>query len=228
MKKFNWKKALSITGNVVFYVFIVCILLFAVSNLKTKKHDDIPTLFGRGYVTVLTDSMSPTFDKGDLIVVKVLNEEAKKKLNEGDIITFWDFNLENPYAKDAGGALNTHRIVSIDRTNWQFQTKGDNPDAEVDQDWRDLEQVKAVYVGRVKNVGSVIAYLQSSQGMLIFIVVPTILFLGYELFLFVRVLLKANSEKVEAKLLADKERIRQELLEELKKEQNGQAEEPQK
>jgi hypothetical protein len=32
-------------------------------------------------------------------------------------------------------------------------------------------------------------------------------------------LLKANSEKVEARVLEDKEKIRQELLEEIKKEQ---------
>lgn len=226
MKKCNWKKVLSITGNVIFYAVIVLILLFAFSNIKTKKADDIATLFGRGYVAILTDSMKGEFEEGDLIFVKVLNEEEKKELDINDVITFWDFTLVNPYTGE-NGAFNTHRIVDIDRDTWQFQTKGDNEE-QVDTDWKTLDQVKALYVGKAKNVGKAIGYLQSSKGMLLFIVLPTILFLGYELFLFIRVLLKANAEKVEEKLSADKDKMRQELLEELKKQQNEQSEETQK
>lgn len=220
MKKCNWKKVLGITGNVIFYALVVLILLFAVSNIKVKKDDDIPSLFGRGYIAIITDSMEgenkDSFSKGDLIIVKVFkNDEQKKKLNEGDVITFYDFGLK---------ALNSHRIVELDKEDWTFKTKGDNEN-QIDMAVKELEDVKAVYVGKIKNVGKLIAYLQTPTGMALFIVLPTVAFLGYELFLFIRVLLKANAEKVEARLEADKEKLREELLEQLKKEQAEASEE---
>lgn len=217
MEKLNWKRILKITGNVVFYTFVILVMVFAISNISVKNDGDVPSIFGKGYVAVVSDSMNgdqpDSFDKGDLIIVKVLkSDEEKKTLKVGDIITFYDY--------DKNG-LNSHRIVDIQtNTNGDllFTTQGDNEESG-DVVLKGFDDIKAVYVGQVKDLGAAIEYLQTAGGFAIFIVLPTVAFLGYELFLFIRVLLKANSEKVEARVLEDKEKIRQELLEEIKKEQ---------
>jgi signal peptidase len=218
MEKLNWKRILKITGNVVFYAFVILVMVFAISNISVKNDGDIPNVFGKGYIAVVSDSMNgdqpDSFDKGDLIIVKVLKSaEEKKALKVGDIITFYDFDLNS---------LNSHRIVDIQtNTNGDllFTTKGDKEGLGEDVVLKGFEDIKAIYVGKVTNLGGAINYLQTPAGFAIFIVLPTVAFLGYELFLFIRVLLKANSEKVEARVLEDKEKIRQELLEEIKKEQ---------
>ena len=66
----------------------------------------------RGYA-VVTDSMAPTLNRGDVVFVKQTEFES---LNEGDIVTvrFAD-----------GSGFFTHKIVSIDYFAGAIRTKGD-------------------------------------------------------------------------------------------------------
>lgn len=71
----------------------------------------------RGYA-VLTDSMSPTLNRGDVVFVKQTDFNS---LNEGDIVTvqFAD-----------GSGFFTHKIVSIDYVAGAIRTKGDANESE--------------------------------------------------------------------------------------------------
>lgn len=73
-------------------------------NVQNKEYIDI---FGYSVFSTETGSMSPTMEKGDIVIIKIGDE-----IKENDIIT---------YKKD--NVLITHRIVSIDGDT--IITKGD-------------------------------------------------------------------------------------------------------
>ena len=221
-----------VLGNIVFYGLIFFLLVFSIANMSLKSESDIANVLGRGFLPVLTDSMegseSGSFDKGALVFVKIVSEADKTKLEEGDIITFYDTALK---------ALNTHRIVHVEGS--YVVTQGDKAAAAakyingqdntgVQYELVTLNNIKAVKTGHVNGVGNVINYLQTGTGFALFVILPVVLLLAYQGFVLTKTLLAVNKEKIEAKhaidkeslLEAEKERIRKELLEELKKEQS--------
>lgn len=71
----------------------------------------------KGYA-VITDSMSPVFNRGDVVFVKKADFDS---IREGDIVTV-EF-------QDGSGYF-THRIISIDYDAGMFRTKGDANESE--------------------------------------------------------------------------------------------------
>ena len=227
-------KALKICGNVLFYSLIFLLLFFSISNLSVKSNKDIANVFGRGFLPVLSDSMegnnADSFDKGALVLVKLLGDDDKDNLKVGDVVTFYDLNL---------AALNTHRVVHMtpsyivtqgDKTaaSAPYIVGGDN--AGVQYEMVTYDNIKAIHTGHLGGVGSAVSYLQTPVGFALFVILPVVLLLAYQGFVLTKTLLAVNKEKIEAKhatdkealLEAEKERIRKELLEELKKEQEKQ------
>ncbi len=112
-------KVVKICATVVFYLIILFIFLVSIANIKAGKSvDSMPNIFGRGYLTVASNSMEGTqsnsFKQNDMIVVKNLSSDSKrvdaaKELKVGDVITFYDKNLSS------NKKLNTHRIVLINK-----------------------------------------------------------------------------------------------------------------
>ena len=236
MEKSNNKilRSIKVIGNILFYLIIFGLLLFSVANLQIKTKDDIANVLGRGFLPVLSDSMegnqSDSFNKGDLLFVRLLTDNDISKLVVGDVITFYDPTLE---------ALNTHRIVELSLN--YVVTQGDKANAIApyitgennngkDYQVVSYDSIKAIHTGTLSNVGSAITYLQTATGFALFVILPVVLLLAYQGFVLTKTLLAVNKEKIEAKhatdkealLEAEKERIRKELLEEIKKEQEKQ------
>ena len=147
--------------------------MYAFTTLATKDDGSVSNLGGFTPMTVQSDSMSPTFDQGDLIVIKTCDTS---KLQVGDIVTFHTI-IENQYA------LNTHRIESIDELNGMrsFTTKGDNNDV---ADTRIISDGDIVgqYVFKIPGMGKVMDFLSSTWGFLIVIVLPMLLFFIYQVY----------------------------------------------
>ena len=124
-------------------------------------------------MTVQSDSMSPTFDQDDLIVIKTCDTS---KLQVGDIVTFHTI-IDNQYA------LNTHRIESIDELNGMrsFTTKGDNNDV-ADTHIISDGDIVGQYVFKIPGMGKVMDFLSSTWGFLIVIVLPMLLFFIYQVY----------------------------------------------
>ena len=102
-------------------------------------------LFKYQPIAVLSGSMSPTFNRGDAVVVNKLTTREKDELKKGDIIQFV-----------SGTKYVVHRIVDITNDNYgnkQFITKGDHNNA-VDVGKVALEDVK----GKVSFVIPLIGY----------------------------------------------------------------------
>ena len=102
-------------------------------------------LFKYQPIAVLSGSMSPTFNRGDAVVVNKLNTKEKGELKKGDIIQFV-----------SGTKYVVHRIVEVTNDNYgnkQFITKGDHNNT-IDEGKVALEDVK----GKVSFVIPLIGY----------------------------------------------------------------------
>lgn len=66
---------------VLIFAFVCSIILFS-----AKSRNRVPTLFGTAMVEVLSNSMAPDFEKGDLLTIKLVNKDT---LEVGDAIAFY-------------------------------------------------------------------------------------------------------------------------------------------
>ena len=112
------KNVLSVMASVLLWAIILLAALFAFTTLATKDSKSVANLAGFTPLSVMSESMAPTFNAGDLIIIKQCDT---KKLEAGDIITFHTI-INNEYA------LNTHRISEIQDMGGvrSYVTKGDN------------------------------------------------------------------------------------------------------
>ena len=101
-------------------------------------------LFKYQPIAVMSGSMSPTFNRGDAVVVKKINTQEKDLLQVGDVIQFV-----------SGSKYVIHRIVEItndDYGNKLFITKGDHNNT-IDVDKAHLENVKGKVMFVVPFIG---------------------------------------------------------------------------
>ena len=181
---------------------ILCILLIPIliANVTmiikgAVAPEKYPTFLGYAPMIVLTDSMYPSIQKGDLIIVK---ETDAERLQEGDVISFYD-------PDSAANSVVTHRIVRVDYANGlSFVTKGDANNAEDTP--VPAANVVGLYQTKIKGAGNVAMFLQTPAGLVVCVGVPLILLVVYEL-LRGRKSRKAKDQDTQA-LLAELELLR--------------------
>ena len=168
------KRIDTIVISVILWAIILLAALYAFTTMATKDDQSVSRILGYTPMTVESDSMKPTFCKGDLIFIKKCDTS---KLKEGDIITFHTI-IDNQYA------LNTHRIQKIDEVNdvRSYTTIGDNNNGVADQHVISDGDIVGKYVGHISNLGKVMSFLSSSMGFLIVIVLPMLLFFIYQVY----------------------------------------------
>lgn len=213
------KKTVNRIVNVIVIVIFAIVLLITI-GIFTSRGKGYTNLFGTAMVAVRTDSMEgdnkDSFNKGDLLFVRILkSDEEKKALKVGDIITFYDQNMD--------GQLNTHRIVSEYAADGikpeGYHTKGDKA-LEGTHDGQEItaKMIVGVYEGRrVGWLGSVALFFQSSTGFLVCVVLPALLLVAYCVYDVVKNVRERNREKLAASVESEKERMRAEILAELEK-----------
>ncbi len=100
----KFKKILNKIGSLLFYALlameIVLMIFFMVKRLTGQR----PTMFGYQMFQVITSSMEPDLQAGDIIISKVYQGE---ELQIGDIITY--IGREG----DAYGKLITHKVTWV-------------------------------------------------------------------------------------------------------------------
>lgn len=236
--------------NVVFYILILLVLLFSISNIRAKnKNDQIPNIFGKGYLNVLSDSMTgdnkDSFNTGDMIIVKIANKKNISKLEVGNIVTFYDYRLASN--KGAGSALDTHRIVYIDKTNndsYVYYTVGDKIAKQLNFDASKLNadnyltilnslgsnnyqafgstEIRGIYSGKWSGFGKTIQAINNH--FIAIIIVPVAILLVFEIGVLVLNIMRAREEKLKLEMketsqeLANQETISADEKEKLKAE----------
>lgn len=223
------KRVGTIIISVLLWLVILVAALYAFTTMATKDNQNVANLFGYTPLVVESNSMSPTFEKDDLIFVKKCDTA---KLEEGDIICFHTI-IDNEYA------LNTHRIQSIAENGEarSFTTVGDNNNGVADQHIISDGDIVGKYVGHISGAGKLMNFLSSSTGFLLVIVLPMLIFFIYQVYNLIMISIRlkkavavenareqteAEIALEEAKRLRDEaEAMRAKAEEELKKAKGG-------
>ncbi|MEZ3117344.1 signal peptidase I [Halobaculum sp. MBLA0147] len=137
----------------------------------------VPQVVGasQSYV-VLSDSMAPTIDAGDVVIVA---DRQPSQIGEGDVITF--------RSGEADGRLVTHRVIEVverDGTR-AFRTKGDaneDPDPELVEP----SAVVGVVSFHIPLIGRAVTFAGTTAGTVALVVVPGLLLVGSELYALLR------------------------------------------
>ena len=167
------KRGATILVSIILWAVILLAALFAFTTLATRDNNHVANLAGFTPLSVMSDSMSPTFNAGDLIIIRKCTPAT---LEEGDIITFHAI-INNEFA------LNTHRIAEIQDQNGarSYVTKGDNnviADTHIISDG----DIVGRYVGKLPGFGKIVDFLSGSMGFLLVIVLPLLVFFVYQVY----------------------------------------------
>lgn len=115
--------ALNWVVNILCILIIVFALVLSVVTIaQTTDSDNLPHLGKNYFLAVKSDSMSGTFEVGDMIVAKQVTSDQAKTLEVGQVITFRQIMGQTTI-------INTHRIVDIiiaENGTVQYRTQGDN------------------------------------------------------------------------------------------------------
>ncbi len=157
MKKDKVNKILSTIISAITVVIIVFSLFLIIISTNAKKKGEVPQIFGKMFFIVLTDSMTPEINPGDLIYV---SKTSPEDVNKGDYIVFYS---QEPKYK---GMLIVHMVdeVSTSGDARLFYTKGINALA---RDEHPTSQVLGIYKGKLKLVGGVLKAFQNKASIMI-------------------------------------------------------------
>lgn len=134
-------------------IILVLLLALLVLNLysifaQVVLKQDYTKIFGYTRLVIISGSMSPAIEVGDLIIVK---EYDLYELN--DIIAF-----------RSGSSIVTHRIIGFEGKN--ASTKGDFNNV-ADKDPVEFENIIGKVVSRIPKAGYIILFLRSPAGIMI-------------------------------------------------------------
>lgn len=144
-------------------VFINCTLIFRGYTNSEK----VPGIGGIVPMIVLTDSMYPSIQSGDLILC---HREDAEKVQVGDVIAFLD-------PDGSGKTVVTHRVAEITKDengSLAWVTKGDANNTK-DSTVVPAKNLVGVYQRRFAKLGDFAMFMQTTQGMLLCVVCPILL-----------------------------------------------------
>ena len=196
-------KILTIIGTI-FCVILIPILIINITLIAKSfiNEDEVPSIGGTLPLIVLTDSMYPEIESGDLIIC---HTAEAKDIKVNDIISFFD-------PAGNGTSIVTHRVIEIVEENGEifFRTRGDYNNTE-DKELVPAENLVGVYKTRIAGAGHIAMFMQSTAGLIICVVLPIILLVGYDI-IRRRIYEKNNKQDTDA-LLAELEALRAEKAE---------------
>ena len=208
------KKVLKTIANVLSWIILLLALLVTVLVFSSGRNNGVANLFGYIPLTVESDSMKPTFEQGDLIICKEIDN--LDSLQIGDVITFWTII-------DGRKVKNTHRITKINEfeSTRSFITRGD---------FNTLDDEMPAYAGdligqwtevKISNLGTVMNFLRTKTGFFVCILIPMAIFFLFELYKFIVVLIEVKRPPVPE---IDEEEIKRRAIEEYLAEQKQNTE----
>ncbi|MDG5776652.1 signal peptidase I [Haloarculaceae archaeon H-GB1-1] len=162
----NWGPIRSVANALGVAVLLVALVLTVVVA--------VPSAIGAesSYV-VLSDSMSPSIEAGDVVVIRDVPTES---LQEGDVITFES-------SREGGPNRVTHRIVDVmdGDDGLTFRTKGD-ANEEADRSLVTPSQIEGKLWFHVPAVGRAVLFAGTDLGLVLFVIVPSVLLVVSELY----------------------------------------------
>ena len=212
------KKVMNIALKVVTWLlvaFTVFMMIFTLVTVTTVDKND-RSIFGVRFYIVTSNSMKLSennkdmdvhFNAGDIVIIK--NVDDPRSLQAGDIIAFMSTN-DVSY-----GETVTHMIREVKKTDdgkvlgyVTFGTNtGDNDEALVEP-----EYILGAYTGKLPALGNFFAFVKSTPGYIVCILVPFLLLILYNGVNVIRLFRKYKREQMEA-MQAEKDKLEAERAE---------------
>lgn len=206
-------KLLTVLGTIMCIILIPILVMNISLIIKSyTNRDEVPSVGGYLPLIVLTDSMYPDIQSGDLIICHTAEPE---NVVVGDIIAFFD-------PAGNGTSVVTHRVIEITEENGEmaFRTKGDANNAE-DSVLVPAKNLVGVYRTRIAGAGNVAMFMQTTTGLIVCVICPLILLVAYDV-LRRRMYEKSKKADTDA-LLAELEALKAEKAAAAAKEESGQT-----
>jgi len=181
-------KIFDIAFTVFVYLIAAAILIGAILFAFNTSQDK--ALFGYRYYNVITPSMSPSYNQGDMIFVKLCDAS---EIQIGDVITY------NPSNNTDSETYLTHRVIkkieNYENTGVTcFQTKGDaNKDA--DEFLLSEDKIIGKVTFGIPMLGSIVAFIKLRW----YFIVPIIIMIAVFFLLLKRYFLLGKEEEDEKK-----------------------------
>ena len=181
------KKIVNISLKVVTWLliaFTVFMMIFTIVTVTTVDRND-RSIFGVKFYIVQTDSMSKSennkdmdihFNAGDIVLIKDLSNNEKAELKAGEVIAFLSTNSVSY------GETVTHMIREVKYNDEGkivgFVTYGTNTGTN-DEKVVEPEYILGKYTGKLPGVGNFFAFVKSTPGYIVCILVPFLLLILY-------------------------------------------------
>lgn len=164
-----FKRIIKVLSTLVLIFLAVAagLVIYFVSQSKGDI-EKVPSVFGYKPLTILSNSMQPVFEAGDVILIKPDQQAAVN-----DVITF----------KHPEGILVTHRIIdtTIEDGKTYYITKGDNNNIADDMKVSP-ESILGVQTNIIPGAGHIAKFVSGPVGFILLIGIPIFLYLMIEVF----------------------------------------------
>lgn len=193
-------KIMTVIGTILCIILIPILLVNVTLIVKSyTNQEEVPSVGGYLPLIVLTDSMYPDIESGDLIICHTAEAEDVKV---GDVISFFD-------PAGNGTSIVTHRVLEIVQEDGQlnWRTKGDNNNTE-DKMPVPADKLVGIYRSRIPGAGNIAMFMQSSTGLVVCVILPIVVLVGYDMLR--RRLYESKKKDDNAALLAELEALRAE------------------
>ena len=171
--KSTGKKIIKIISTTIKVIIGIALAAFVLVVLLQRFSDNKLSFLNYRMFTVVSQSMVPKYDIGDVLISK---EVEPSKIKEGDVISY-----EGNYG-DFNGKVITHRVVGIEKRadgKYYYRSKGD---ANVIEDPIVVEnQLYGVVVYKSFILSLVYRIVGTKIGFYLFIIVPILIIIGSEM-----------------------------------------------
>ena len=236
------KKIVSTSLTVAECILVVFLLIVSILTMGTTSYNSSEVasnpITGNSLFPVLSDSMAPTFKKGDLVYGKQFSNDAverKEQLyllkgddtlgeNKGDIISYWSMINGNE-------VIVTHRIRRVEQVNVGTDSLGNDiydiciytrGDAEKNEESNVIsisaDKIIAKYKGHIAGMGTVVYGLQSNTTLMFCVIVlPLIGLFIWNGYSFIRLIFVQKKDAAIEEITMQHEEEKAQILEEAKR-----------
>ena len=146
--------------SIPFFIFLFSLLTYNIVLISQSiiTPDKTPSFFGIKTYVIVSGSMQPELDVGDMVVVKEMNDS---ELNVGDIISYRN-----------GQSIITHRIHKIYYKDGQknYITKGDYNNIE-DSIILTIDSIEGKVINKLSGIGNIALFLQSKYSIIAIVII---------------------------------------------------------
>lgn len=157
--------------EIILTVFLIVLILY-ILNIQINSNRNptkLPSFFGYRHMTVLTGSMRPSIEPGDIVVSKEVQPEH---IRTGDVITY----------RISKSTSVTHRVVEVitNRDRLMYSTKGDYNNTK-DSELVNTEQLIGRVIFRIPKAGYIGSFIRKPFGFILLIIIPIVFLFTREL-----------------------------------------------